>query len=100
MRLVNLDITVALQKAEIPHKIEVPRTELETREANHFGEIAPAVAPVERDDRDAVPGSGGVALTTVRGQLVEWNRAHAFAFDHHGSGFGKLRIGGSRRRNS
>src|SRR5690348_3801224 len=74
-RLVNFDIIVALQKAEVSHKIKPNRTESEACEANHLGQVAPAVAPVERDYRDVVPRAGGVAVALVGRQLVEWNGA-------------------------
>src|SRR5258708_34599721 len=91
-RLVNLDITPPLQKTEVSHKIKLHRTELEARQANHIGENAPAVAPVQRNDRNAVPRAGRVAVATVGRQFIERNCTEPLAFDHHPGGFGQLWI--------
>src|SRR5215467_6626239 len=91
-KLVNLNITLTLQKTEVSHKIKLHRPQFKTRQPNDLGEIAPAVAPVQRNNRNAVPGARRVTIAMVRRQFVERNGSDALAFDYHGRGFGKLGI--------
>src|SRR3989442_7848227 len=90
--LVNLDITPPFQKAEVSHKIKLQRTQLEARQTDHVGEVAAAVAPVEGNDRDAVPGARGVAIAPVGRQLIERDRTDARPFYEHRGGLDQVRI--------
>src|SRR5437762_12496077 len=96
----NLDIPMTFQKPEIAYEIELRRTGFQPSQPDHFGEVAVAVAPVQREDRRSGPGAGRESVPLVRGQLVERYRADAFALhDHFGCGrqlwilCGRIRVG-------
>src|SRR5258708_6867534 len=70
------------EEFEVSYEIKILRTHLESREADHVGEVPLAVAPVERGHRHSPEPRSWVALPLVLRQVVECYRSQPLPPNH------------------